>query len=219
MVVDTGQGLRCAITNLAAFPLDCGAERRLRLERQVRQWAVDGVDIVQLREKGMETGELLSLAEAAMGVLREVSDGLGVPKSARRTRLLVNARADVAAAARADGVHLTSRPGELVPGQVRQVFAAAGLSGCLVSVSCHTGDEVVRAHKDGADFLLFGPVFEKQVGNERIAAGVGTVALREACRLAGATPVLALGGITAENAPACMKAGAAGIAGIRLFAW
>ena len=72
MVVDTGQGLRYAITNLAAFPLDCEAERRLRLVQQVRQWAVDGVVIVQLREMGMEAGELLLLGEAGMEVLRVV---------------------------------------------------------------------------------------------------------------------------------------------------
>ncbi len=210
--------MRYAITNLAAYSLDYGAERRLRLERQVRQWTIDGVDIVQLREKGMETGELLWLAEAAMNVLRGTACEEAAERTGRRTRLLVNGRADVAAAAGADGVHLTSRPGELAPAQVRQVFAAAGLSECTVSVSCHTIAEVVRAREGGADLLLFGPVFEKRVEEELVRLGLGIAALRAACRLAGGTPVLALGGITAENAPACLRAGAAGVAGIRLFA-
>ncbi len=228
MVVDTGRALRYAITDLAAYPLDCEAERRLRLLRLVRHWTFDGVDIVQLREKEMEIGTLLSLAEAAMEALREVDRGMGTKGSRRKTRLLVNARADVAAAAGADGVHLTSRTGELTPAQVRRVFASTGLSECLVSVSCHTAEDVVRARDGGADLLLWGPVFEKRFGEKRfggkrwgegrVAPGQGLAMLQEVCRLAAGTPVLALGGVTVEQAPACLAAGAAGIAGIRLFA-
>ena len=79
-----------------------------------------------------------------------------------------------------------------------------------VGVSCHTTAEVARAAAEGADFAVFGPVFEK--ANVRLT---GLEALREACQ--ETIPVLALGGITLENAAACMRAGAAGIAGIRLF--
>jgi thiamine-phosphate pyrophosphorylase len=79
-------------------------------------------------------------------------------------------------------------------------------------VSCHTADEVRRAESHGADFAVFGPVFEK-VGTP---LSVGLDALRAACHLAR-MPVLAIGGITLENAGACVEAGAAGIAAIRLF--
>ncbi len=127
-----------------------------------------------------------------------------------RTKLLINGRLDVALATGAHGVHLTSREGELTPAQVRSIFPEA-----IVSVSCHTIDDV--RHSLDADFLLFGPVFEKSVTGERVAEGSGLELLHQACLAAGQVPVLALGGITADNTNACLEAGASGIAGIRLF--
>ncbi len=94
--------------------------------------------------------------------------------------------------------------------------------------SCHTPAEVRFAAAHGADFAVFAPVFEKTALPAR--PGVGLDALREACAVfgsdarpntegagAGQMPVLALGGITLENTRACLQAGAAGIAAIRLF--
>jgi thiamine-phosphate pyrophosphorylase len=114
----------------------------------------------------------------------------------RATRILVNERADIAVAAGADGVHLPSAaPRRTLPG-------------LLVARSCHTLDEVRSAD---ADFVTFGPVFESPGKGKPL----GIDLLREACTLG--KPVFALGGITEENAPSCVDAGAAGIAGIRLF--
>jgi len=114
----------------------------------------------------------------------------------RATRILVNERADIAVAAGADGVHLPSAaPRRTLPG-------------LLVGRSCHTLDEVRSAD---ADFVTFGPIFESP-GKGR---PLGIDLLRQACNLG--KPVFALGGITEENAPSCGKAGAAGIAAIRLF--
>ena len=174
---------------------------------QARRWAAEGVEFVQLREKQLRAGELVRLAVAIRAVLRETG----------KTKLLVNGRADVAVAAGADGVHLTSRAGELTAEQVRRVFPAAGAGEPIVSASCHTLEEVRRAVDGGVDLILFGPVFEKRVGGEVVVAGVGLEALREACATAGKTPVLALGGVTWESAQLCVEAGAAGVAGIRLF--
>jgi thiamine-phosphate pyrophosphorylase len=173
-----------------------------------RRWAGKGVDTVQLREKQLAAGEMVRLAAAMVEVFREHGG---------KTKLLVNGRADVAVAAGADGVHLTSRPGELTAEQVRRVFAAAGRGEPVVSASCHTLDEVRGAVAGGVGLVLFGPVFEKRVGGEVVVRGVGMEALRKACEVAGGMPVLALGGVTAENAVACVEAGAAGVAGIRLF--
>jgi thiamine-phosphate pyrophosphorylase len=173
-----------------------------------RRWAEQGVDYVQLREKQLGAGELVRLAAAMRTMFRERGG---------QTKLLVNSRADIAVAAGADGVHLTSRPGELTAEQVRRVFAASGSGEPVVSVSCHTVAELQRAVAGRVDLILFGPVFEKRVGSEVVVAGVGLEALREACVIAGKTPVLALGGVTAENAEACVEAGAGGVAGIRLF--
>jgi thiamine-phosphate pyrophosphorylase len=175
---------------------------------QARRWAAEGMDYVQLREKQLEAGELVRLAVAMQAALREYGG---------RTKLLVNNRADVAAAAGADGVHLTSQPGELTAEQVRRVFAASRRREPVVSASCHTVAEVKRAISGRVDLILFGPVFEKRVVGEVVVAGAGLEALREACKIAGVTPVLALGGVTKENAALCIETGAAGIAGIRLF--
>jgi thiamine-phosphate pyrophosphorylase len=173
-----------------------------------RRWAAEGIEYVQLREKQLGAGELVRLAVGVGQILRE---------NGGRTKLLVNGRADVAVASGADGVHLTSRSGELTSEQVRRVFALAGYGEPFVSASCHTTEDVRRAVDGGVDLILFGPVFEKRVEDEVTVAGVGLAALREACAVAGGTPVLALGGVTEGNAAACVEAGAAGIAGIRLF--
>ncbi len=173
---------------------------------------------LQLREKSLEAGALLQVAEAARAVLDEVFADPNSAAGHARPRLLVNSRLDVAVAARADGVHLTSRPGELTPRQARQVFAVAGLGSCLVSISCHTPEEAAAARDSGADLILFGPVFEKRVGGLLVAPGTGLARLRVACAAAAPTPVLALGGLDPANLPACLGAGAAGVAGIRLFA-
>jgi thiamine-phosphate pyrophosphorylase len=189
--------LKCAITS---------GEGWASMEH-VRRWSQEGVQYVQLREKQMEAAELVKLAVAMLEVLRELG----------ATKLLLNGRPDVAVVAGADGVHLTAQEGELTVSQVRAVFAAAGAGEAVVSVSCHTLQEVRRAVEDGADFVLYGPVFEKRVEGEMVGKGVGLGTLQEACEAAGDTPVLALGGVTWPRAELCIEAGAAGVAGIRLF--
>jgi thiamine-phosphate pyrophosphorylase len=174
------------------------------------RWSADGIDFIQLREKAMNAAGLTTLARS---ILEEVA---GVPGS--HTRLLINGRADVAVAAGADGVHLTSQPDELTPEEVRRIFAHSTFRQPVISVSCHHIDEVRQAHESGADLILFGPVFEKRVAKQHITDGSGLKALEAACLAASTTPVLALGGITLENTAACLSAGAAGIAAIRLYA-
>ena len=117
----------------------------------------------------------------------------------------------------AAGVHLTARPDELTPAEVRRRFALLGAPPPIVGVSCHTLEQVQRADAGGADLILFGPVFEKRVAGVVVVAGVGLDDLRAACAASAAAPVLALGGVTRGNAPLCLQAGAAGVAGIRLF--
>jgi thiamine-phosphate pyrophosphorylase len=83
----------------------------------------------------------------------------------------------------------------------------------LVAVSCHTAADVLRAESEKADFVVFAPVFGKRGAPGTPAAGLD--ALRQACD--AKIPVLALGGVTLENAASCLQAGSAGVAGIRLF--
>jgi len=199
--------LRYAITDRARIPGDDPA-RQAGLLQQAAHLVAEGVDFLQLREKNLDPAALAALAQNILVTLRAHSP---TPK------LLINSRADIAVATAADGVHLTSAPGALTPADIRKLYDSANLPEPIVSISCHTLAEVAGARNAAANLILFGPVFEKCVGTQLISAGTGLDLLRTACAAASPTPVLALGGITAENTAACLAAGAAGIAAIRLF--
>ena len=77
--------------------------------------------------------------------------------------------------------------------------------------------DIAHARHNAADFILFGPVFEKRIDGELVTSGVGLEALSFACAIAQHVPVLALGGITSQSSAACLASGAIGVAGIRLF--
>lgn len=126
------------------------------------------------------------------------------------TRLLVNDRADIALAARADGVHLTAR--SLSTELVRRVFG----SRLLIGVSTHTLGEAREARDGGADFAVFGPVFETE-SKQAYGPPVGLEKLREVAHTLEPFPLLALGGITRENIASVLRAGASGVAGISIF--
>jgi thiamine-phosphate pyrophosphorylase len=198
----------CYITDRSQFP---GSEsvRRKRLLQKIAEAARAGVDYIQLREKDLPARELELLAREAMRVLLETRASRLAP------RLLINSRTDVALAAGAHGVHL--RSDDISPREIRSLWARASRNqkratrNPILSVSCHTVEEVARAAAARADFALFGPVFEKQ--GARILGGLDL--LRRACRQR--VPVLALGGVTLANAHSCLDAGATGIAAIRLF--
>lgn len=198
------------ITDRKQFPGDETACRRALLAK-IAEAAASGVDFIQLREKDLSGRELESLAQAAV---RMVRDSVPPNQQTQQTRLLINSRVDVAIACGADGVHL--RSDDIAIKDVREIWKWAGNASeslPLVSVSCHTNAEVARAASDGADFVAFAPVFEKQDMPQSSPAGLQ--ALQETCR--HNIPVLALGGVTVGNARSCIEAGAAGVAGIRLF--
>jgi thiamine-phosphate pyrophosphorylase len=203
--------LRYAITSRAQYAED-EPGRHASVVAQAARVAAEGVEYIQLREKDLPAQDLIGLAREILSAIRSSVKGRGPG-----TRLLVNSRADVALAAGASGVHLPSGEEQLTPKQVRWLFERAGAGSAVVSVSCHTLAEVVRARDNGADVILFGPVFGKSVDGGIAVPGTGLEALREACAAAGDTPVLALGGVTAANRATTIAAGAAGIAAIRLF--
>ncbi len=198
--------LRCAIT--------CG--EGWTAVPQARRWASAGVEFVQLREKQLDAEELGRLAGAVATVVRKIRAGRD-HEPLGGTRLLLNGPAELAARAGLDGVHLTARENEATPAEIRRRFALLGAPPPLVGVSCHTLEQVRRADDGGADLILFGPVFEKRVAGLVVASGAGLGLLHAACTAAAVTPVLALGGVTWTNAASCLEAGAAGVAGIRLF--
>lgn len=197
--------LRYAITSRALFPGD-EPQKQSALIRQCARWAVEDINFIQLREKDLSAGTLASLARA---ILEAIANS--------PTKLLINSRADVALATGAHGVHLTAAPDELLLEQVRRLYDEVRRATPFVSVSCHTLAEVKQARANQADAILFAPVFGKIIAGKTITPAAGLEALREACFVASPIPVYALGGVTSENAPSCIKAGAAGVAGIRLF--
>jgi len=194
----------CAITDRRYFERH-EASLSQRLLRLVESWAAGGVDFIQLREKDLDAHQLQSLA----GEMRE--------RIGRNpTKLLVNVSAPetavLALAAAADGVHLAGKPAPGAARSVRQSFRSRGRD-AIISVPCHDLDDIRVAVAEQVDLLLFSPVFEKLSFQPK-----GLEALSRACAEAQGTPVFALGGVTLANASDCLAAGAAGVAGIRLFA-
>ena len=126
------------------------------------------------------------------------------------TRLLVNDRFDVARAAEADGVHLTELS---LPVSVAREQCGAEF---LIGVSTHSLESARRAREGGADFVVFGPVFETE-SKRMYGASQGLEKLQAVAAELRGFPVIAIGGVTRENMQDCFQAGASGIAGIRLF--
>ena len=186
------------ITDRIQFSGNADGQRNLLLKK-IAEAACSGVDYIQLREKDLSTRDLERLASEAMRAVRENSAS---------TRLLINSRADVAFAVGADGVHL--RSDDIAPVEVRRIWTTNRPG--TIGVSCHTPEQVKRAASEGADFVVFGPVFGKKDSADGVT---GLAGLRMACQ--NNIPVIALGGVTPENAKDCLAAGSAGLAGIRLF--
>ena len=179
------------------------AEQALR--QKVRAAFSAGLDYVQVREKDMPAGRLAGLIEA----LRRLPEK-------RNTRLLVNERLDIAVSCGADGVHLPSDslPLAAVRSAVRSKMGAAARAGIFAGISCHTEPDVEQATREGASYILLGPVFETP--SKPGALPLGLAGLEKICRRA-TIPVFALGGVSLANARDCIQAGAAGVAGIRSF--
>ena len=187
----------CMVTDRTRF--GGGAAADDRLVEAVGDAARAGVHLVQLRERDLEGGALLRLAVRCLDAVRGTA-----------ARVLVNDRADVAVAAGAHGVHL---PGHGLPARRLRPHLPPRF---LIGRSVHDAAEAVRAAADGGlDYLVFGTVFETASKPGARIAGV------EELRTAAASvplPVLAIGGVTADRWPEVAAAGAAGVAGIGLFA-
>jgi thiamine-phosphate pyrophosphorylase len=167
--------------------------------------ATAGVDWIQIREKDLEARELAELSALAVRACRGTT-----------ARVIVNDRLDVAFAAPAGGAHLGES--SLPVAEARRLIEARRKTRegeFLVGVSCHSTVSARTAAEGGADYIFFGPIFPTPA-KAAFGAPQGLARLAEVCR-AVHVPVLAIGGITAENAAACWECGAAGIAAIRLF--
>lgn len=191
----------CYVTDRHALP---GADL-YSLSDIVPRAVAAGVGWIQVREKDLPARALLELTRSCVAAARNA-----------QTRIIVNDRMEVALAAGAAGVHLGARSLPIaIVAEWRRTAGAAAPKGFLIGASCHSLAEALEAERAGGDYVFFGPVFATP-SKAAFGSPQGIAKLAEVCRSL-LVPVLAIGGITAENAAECLAAGAAGIAAIRLF--
>jgi thiamine-phosphate pyrophosphorylase len=196
--------LLCYVTDRNALA------ERADLDKQIARAIAAGLDWIQIREKDLPTRELLAVTRAAVKA--------SAAAKVARARIIVNDRLDIALAAGASGVHLreTSAPVAEVSAWRREAASRnASMREFLIGASCHSLENARGAERDGADYVIFGPVFSTP-SKEKFGAPQGINLLAEVSGVVK-IPVLAVGGITEENARECFAAGAAGIAAIRMF--
>ncbi len=159
----------------------------------------NGISLIQIREKKLPAKFVFELVQKALEIAKT-----------SRAKILVNDRFDLALAAKADGVHLTSNS---IPTSLIRRHTPKGF---IIGVSTHSFDKAEEANKDGADFITYSPIFPT---DSKILYGEpkGLNKLKEICEKLRPFPVIALGGINANNYEATIECGASGFAGIRFF--
>lgn len=152
-----------------------------------------GVDCVQLREKDLSSKGLFEMAKELKGIT-----------SIYGANLIINDRVDIAMAVDCSGVHLgwNSIPVEVA----RALFG----DGKIIGKSTHNMEEVIRAIKEGVDYITFGPIFDTPSKRGMVEV-TGPYAIKEIKKTV-TIPVIALGGIKKENVDLVMEEGANGIA-------
>ena len=169
-----------------------------RLFTLIRAAVETAVPLIQIREKALNARVLFELTRRAVKIAQGTS-----------TRVLVNDRFDVALAADAHGVQLTAQ--SLPASVVRRATS----NSFVIGASTHSRAEV-EAAKSGADFILFGPVFETE-SKRGFGPPKGVHKLGEVVEVVRPLPVIAIGGIALENVAQCLEQGAAGVAAIGLL--
>ena len=190
----------CLITDrqrLAAAVAQSDHDPRRLLVSQIEGAVRGGVDVVQIRERDLDSRTLVQVVQAAM-----------TAASDRDVAILVNDRIDVAVAAPSSGVHLRE---DSVPNRVARQLLGHGL---IVGRSVHDAESLPAV--PDADYLIAGSVFEtssKPGGTSRL----GLDGLRRVVERAGTCPVWAIGGVTPERAAEIAETGAIGVAAISMF--
>ncbi len=164
------------------------------LSERVAKACSAGIGLVQLREKHLSAKELFDLANQ----LRAINHTYG-------STLIINDRVDIALMTEADGVHL---PESGISIQIAKHW----LNGKYVGKSVHSIQAGIEASTQGADYILFGPIFDTP-SKRPFGAPQGIEKLEELCQHVSC-PVFAVGGVTPENAKKCLNAGAYGLAAI-----
>ena len=153
-----------------------------------------GARVIQLRAKDLASGPFLGLAEHLVVLANGYS-----------ATVIVNDRVDVARLSRAHGVHVGQE--DLPPSAAREQLGADA----IVGFSTHTVAQLEDALREPVSYVAVGPVFGTSTKDTGYSA-VGLELVAAASRTAGSTPLVAIGGVTLENAPAALAAGAASVA-------
>lgn len=161
--------------------------------------AKKNISLIQIREKQLPACLILQLACEAVNLAKKT-----------KAKILINDRVDIAIAARADGVHLTSS--SVTATVIRQYFN----KNLIVGASTHSHENTIKMREEGADFVTFGPIF-KTSSKVKYGAPQGLGRLKEVCEDLDPFPVIALGGIAENNYRSTLKSGARGFAAIRFL--
>lgn len=172
------------------------SQRKTQTLELIKAAAQNDISLIQIREKNLSARLVFEFAREAAEITRKSS-----------TKLLVNDRADIALAAKADGVHLTAR--SLSCETIRRAFP----ENFIVGVSCHTFEEAEKARNQAANFATFSPIFSTPNKGEP----QGVEKLRQICEKLKPFPVIALGGVDETNYKTVLENGARGFAAIRFL--
>lgn len=185
---------RTALAGTRIYPLTDRSLSQLSHAEQVSHLARQGVRLVQLREKLLSPAEFYSEAAAALRVARD----LGV-------KLIINDRVDIALALKADGVHLGQD--DLPPEAARRILGEAA----IIGFSTHNAEQARWALNMPVDYVALGPIFATST-KENAESPLGLLKLRLIRQAVGEMPLVAIGGITAENSQTVIEAGADAVA-------
>jgi thiamine-phosphate pyrophosphorylase len=153
-----------------------------------------GATLIQLRAKQLGSAAFLDLADAAVRLAHPY-----------HANIIVNDRADIALMSAAAGVHVGQD--DLPPSAARRLLG----EGAVVGLSTHSVPQVERALREPISYVAVGPVFGTRSKDTGYAA-VGLELVGTAAQLTGSLPVVAIGGITLENARSVIEAGATAVA-------
>ncbi len=198
------QPILCYVTDRAA--LHGGSQNAFdKVGDKIRTATDAGIDWIQIREKELPARELLTLAGDAVRIAHAVPEN---------PRVILNDRLDIALTVGADGVHLGGE----------SIAFADVIQWCrrgnaprefLIGISCHDLEEALQAERAGASYVFFGPLYDTP-SKRSFGSPQGITRLSAVCK-AVRIPVIAIGGVSEKNAAETLRAGAAGIAAIRLF--
>ena len=176
------------------YPITDAKISNLSHAEQVEKLIAGGASFIQLREKHLAPKDFYAEAEKALAIAR-----------GQNVKILINDRVDLALTLKADGVHLGQD--DLPPAEARKILGETA----IIGFSTHTVEQAIAAIKFSIDYIAIGPIFETAT-KENPDAIVGLEGLRLVRKAIGDFPLVAIGGVTRENARFCLEAGADSVA-------